>query len=85
MYPNLKLHIFKLGIHQNRLAKHLGIADTVLSKIIHGYREPTATEREMLARYLQADEAWLFENYDGGAAQRARQGAMYVSPRGRKE
>ncbi len=64
MYPNLKLHMFKRGIHQNRLARQLGIADAVLSKIIHGYREPTKAERALMAEYLQVDEAWLFEKYE---------------------
>lgn len=35
--------------------------ETVLSKIIHGYRNPTATQRRLLAHYLKADEEWLFE------------------------
>jgi len=36
----------------------------VLSKIIHGYREPSKTQRMQLARYLNAEESWLFEKYD---------------------
>ena len=64
MYPNLKLQIFKSGIHQNRLARQLGLTDTVLSKIIHGYRQPTTEQRKLLAEYLSVDEAWLFERYD---------------------
>lgn len=35
--------------------------ETVLSKIIHGYRNPTAAQRRLLADYLKADEEWLFE------------------------
>ncbi len=64
MYPNLKLQIFKIGIHQNQLAKKVGIADTVLSKIIHGYREPTLVQKSLLAQFLNVDEAWLFEKYE---------------------
>ena len=64
MYPNLKLQIFKSGIHQNRLARQLGLTDTVLSKIIHGYRQPTTEQRKLLAEYLSVDEEWLFERYD---------------------
>ena len=64
MYPNLKLQIFKSGIHQNRLARQLGLTDTVLSKIIHGYRQPTNEQRKLLAEYLRVDEEWLFERYD---------------------
>ena len=63
MYPNLKLQIFKSGIHQNHLARELGLPDTVLSKIIHGYRQPTSAQRKLLADFLHADEDWLFEKY----------------------
>jgi transcriptional regulator with XRE-family HTH domain len=63
MYPNLKLQIFKRGDHQNHLARALGINETMLSKIIHGYREPTEAQKKLLASYLDADEAWLFEKY----------------------
>jgi transcriptional regulator with XRE-family HTH domain len=61
MFPNLKLQIFRRGSHQNRLAKAVGIDETVLSKIIHGYRNPTLTQKKLLASYLEADEGWLFE------------------------
>lgn len=64
MFPNLKLQIFRRGSHQNKLAKTLGIDETVLSKIIHGYRAPTATQRKALASYLEADESWLFERFE---------------------
>ena len=64
MFPNLKLKIFLRGSHQNRLAKSVGIDETVLSKIIHGYRNPTAAQKKLLADYLDADEAWLFERFD---------------------
>lgn len=64
MYANLKLLIFKLGIHQNFLAREVGIAESVLSRIIHGYREPSARERRALASCLGVDENWLFEKSD---------------------
>jgi len=64
MYPNLKLAIFKKGIHQNLLARNLGLNEAILSKIIRGNREPSDSQREMLARYLEADESWLFEKYE---------------------
>ena len=63
MYLNIKLQIFRLGIHQNDIARALGIDESVLSKIIHGYREPSKAHRERLAGLLKADENWLFENY----------------------
>jgi transcriptional regulator with XRE-family HTH domain len=67
MYPNLKLQIFKRGVRQNHLAKQIGISDPILSKIIHGYREPSEAERKLLAACLEADEGWLFERFEGTA------------------
>lgn len=64
MFPNLKLQIFRRGSHQNQLAKAVGIDETVLSKIIHGYRIPTLTQRQILARYLEVEEEWLFERFE---------------------
>jgi transcriptional regulator with XRE-family HTH domain len=64
MFPNLKLQIFRRCSHQNRLAREVGMDETVLSKIIHGYRNPTAGQRKLLAAYLEADEAWLFERFE---------------------
>jgi transcriptional regulator with XRE-family HTH domain len=70
MYPNLKIEIFKRGIHQNNIARELGLNEAVLSKIIRGYREPTVIQKQMLAQYFQLDESWLFEKYDGNFAAR---------------
>jgi transcriptional regulator with XRE-family HTH domain len=67
MYPNLKLQIFKRGVRQNHLAKQIGISDPILSKIIHGYREPSEAERKLLAACLEADEGWLFERFESAA------------------
>jgi len=64
MFPNLKLQIFRRGTHQNRLAKAVGIDESVLSKIIHGYRDPTEAQRKLLAGYLDAEESWLFERFE---------------------
>ena len=63
MFPNLKLQIFRRCSHQNQLARTVGMDETVLSKIIHGYRNPTADQRKLLAAYLEADENWLFESF----------------------
>jgi transcriptional regulator with XRE-family HTH domain len=68
MYPNLKLQIFKLDIHQNHIARALRIDESILSKIIHGYREPSEVQRKQLADFLKAEETWLFEKYDGVSA-----------------
>lgn len=73
MYPNLKLQIFRSGSHQNKLAKAVGIDETVLSKIIHGYRSPTTKQRKSLAEYLGADEAWLFEDFEGSPVRAVRE------------
>ncbi len=67
MYPNLKLQIFRKGIHQNQLARTLGLNETLLSKIIRGYREPSAAQRQLLATYLEVSEQWLFDKYNVGA------------------
>ena len=64
MLPNLKLQIFRRGSHQNELAKAVGIDETVLSKIINGYRDPSPRQRKLLATYLEAEEAWLFERFE---------------------
>lgn len=64
MYPNLKLQIFKSGARQICVAKDLGLAGPVLSKIIHGYREPTRAERKLLAEYFGVEESWLFEVHE---------------------
>lgn len=71
MYPNLKLQIFKLGIRQNQIAKDLKLCESQLSKIIHGYREPSPGERKILAGYLNVDESWLFERHENVPAPHA--------------
>jgi len=64
MFPNLKLQIFRARTHQNQLAEALGMHETTLSKIIHGYREPSESQRRILASYLGVSESWLFEKYE---------------------
>jgi transcriptional regulator with XRE-family HTH domain len=81
MYPNLKLQIFKLGIRQNQIAKDLKFCESQLSKIIHGYREPSASERKLLSVYLNVDESWLFEPHENVPTP---QSAMVASLRGDK-
>jgi transcriptional regulator with XRE-family HTH domain len=66
MLANLKLQIFRRGNRQYQLAQALGIDETVLSKIIHGYRTPTLEQRRLLSSYLDADEEWLFECFEVG-------------------
>jgi transcriptional regulator with XRE-family HTH domain len=61
---NLKYQLCKTGIRQNRLAKMLGIDETALSKIVNGFREPTAALQESIAAVLKCDPGWLFERPD---------------------
>jgi len=64
MYPNLKLQLWKTGIRQNLLAKRLGIHESMLSKILNGFREPDERVRQRIASMLKSDEAWLFERVE---------------------
>jgi transcriptional regulator with XRE-family HTH domain len=66
MYSNLKLQIWKTGMRQNRLAKMLQMDETILSRIVNGYREPSAELREKIAALLHCDQAWLFEEVEPG-------------------
>jgi transcriptional regulator with XRE-family HTH domain len=61
MYPNLKLQLFKSGMRQNRLAQCLGVDESILSKIVNGYREPSRELRARIASLLGSEEEWLFE------------------------
>jgi transcriptional regulator with XRE-family HTH domain len=60
MYPNLKLQLWRSGIRQNRLAKTLGVDETLFSKIVNGFREPSSDLRQRIATALECDAAWLF-------------------------
>jgi transcriptional regulator with XRE-family HTH domain len=70
MYPNLKLQLFRSAVRQNFLARELGIDESILSKIIHGYREPSPEQREKLSGYLGVEESWLFEKYENASPAR---------------
>ena len=61
MYPNLKLQLWKTGMRQNRLANVLLIDETVLSKMINGFRQPSRDLQERIAKVLECDPDWLFE------------------------
>ena len=39
----------------------LNVDETLLSKVINGYREPNGELRQRIAELLAADEHWLFE------------------------
>ncbi len=61
MYSNLKLQLWRSGIRQNRLAQMIGMHESLLSKIVNGFREPAPQVRARIAAVLQSDENWLFE------------------------
>jgi transcriptional regulator with XRE-family HTH domain len=83
MYPNLKLQLFRSAVRQNFLARELGMDESILSKIIHGYREPSPEQRQRLSGYLGVEESWLFEKYE--IASPARAGGNHASPQGMKD
>jgi transcriptional regulator with XRE-family HTH domain len=64
MYPNLKLQLWKSGIRQNRLARLLGVDETVLSRIVNGFREPNPQLQSNIATLLKCDAKWLFDEND---------------------
>ena len=74
MYTNLKLQIWKSGMRQNRLAQTLGMHETVLSKIVNGFRKPSSSIRARIAAVLHSDETWLF-HWDDDAADAGPVGA----------
>jgi transcriptional regulator with XRE-family HTH domain len=42
------------------MAQEVQMDEAVLSRIINGFREPTTEQRRKIARFLDADEDWLF-------------------------
>ena len=66
MYPNLRVQLWKAGIRQNKLAKMLEMDETLLSRIVNGYRQPSPEFRKKLSVLLQSDENWLFLAVESG-------------------
>ncbi len=64
MFPNLKLQIWRTGLRQNRVAQMLQMDETILSKILNGFREPAPELKLKIASLLQCDPMWLFERQD---------------------
>ena len=62
MYPNLRMQLWRKRIRQNQLAKMIPLDETVLSKIMNGFRVPTPEIRQRVALLLEAEEGWLFES-----------------------
>jgi len=83
MYPNLKLQLFRSSVRQNFLARAVGMDESILSKIIHGYREPSREQRQLLANYLGVEETWLFEKFE--IASPARAAGNHGSPQELKD
>ena len=48
-------------MRQNRLARMLNLDETVLSRIVNGFREPCPDIKAKLAAVLNKDQDWLFE------------------------
>ncbi len=72
MYPNLRIQLWKSGIRQNRLAKLLQMDETLLSRIVNGFRQPSPDFRKKISELLQSDEAWLFQVVEGATPERAQ-------------
>ena len=51
-------------MRQNRLARMLGVDETMLSRIVNGFREPNEALRVRIATLLNSDEDWLFQTGD---------------------
>lgn len=62
MYPNLKLELWRAGIRQNRLAQMLEVDETMLSRVLNGFREPSQQMRRRIAELLEREEEWLFDS-----------------------
>ena len=61
MYPNLRIQLWKVGIRQNRLARMLEMDESLLSRIVNGFRQPSPDFRKKISTLLQSDEDWLFQ------------------------
>jgi transcriptional regulator with XRE-family HTH domain len=61
MYPNLRVQLWKSGMRQNRLARILRMHETLLSRIMNGYRQPSPEVRRKISVILHSDETWLFQ------------------------
>jgi transcriptional regulator with XRE-family HTH domain len=75
MYPNLKLRLWEGGVRQNQLARMLEIDESLLSRIVNGFRQPTEELKKRIASLLEADEQWLFDAGERLPHSRTRNGA----------
>lgn len=60
--PNhkLKVAIVSSGKRQLELAEQLGLHETLLSKFVNGWREPSDEQKKLIARALKAHVRDLF-------------------------
>lgn len=61
---NLLVYLAVHQIRQNRIARDLEIDEAVFSRVINGYREPTAELKTKLSGYLGVDPRWLFAEFE---------------------
>jgi transcriptional regulator with XRE-family HTH domain len=59
-HTKLKIAIVKRGLSQRRLAGHVRISESRLSRILHGHLEPTTDEQDRLADVLGEPRGSLF-------------------------
>jgi transcriptional regulator with XRE-family HTH domain len=64
MYPNLKLQMWRSGVRQNRLARMLNLDETILSRMVNGFRKPCPEMKAKIAAALNSDPDWLFEEIE---------------------
>jgi len=72
MYPNLRIQLWKAGIRQNRLAKMLEMDESLLSRIVNGYRQPSTEFRQKISAILDSDELWLFQTTENSATKQSK-------------
>jgi transcriptional regulator with XRE-family HTH domain len=53
--------MWRSGVRQNRLARMLDLDETILSRIVNGFRKPCPEVKAKIAAALESDPDWLFE------------------------
>lgn len=56
----LKMAILQKCGNQTLFARQVEMGESIISRIIHGYREPTADEKRIIAQKLGLSEEALF-------------------------
>jgi transcriptional regulator with XRE-family HTH domain len=60
-------------MRQQQLARMLDIHESLLSKVVNGFREPGPELRQRMAAALHCDARWLFERLEAGDCDAAPQ------------